>query len=188
MGSLFLISRTLLPLKGSGKEHTYPSNSRCGGNRAFLSFFFPRFLFHGEYVILFIEGVDLATLHYDRRTYSSSVGAQKRTMYREQSALWPSFPLILGCKLNSCRQCVTVNCAFTSEQSSNYHLRFLDGWILCVFFFFLRINNLNTIHVDIFMISLERWKLWVELFRLDEDTTWKSVLRGKKEWKHEWFL
>lgn len=69
MGSLFLISQTLLPLKGSGKEHTYPSNSRCGGNRAFLSFFFPRFLFHGEYVILFIEGVDLATLHYDRRVF-----------------------------------------------------------------------------------------------------------------------
>lgn len=66
---------------------------------------------------------------------SSSVGAQKRTMYREQSARWPSFPLILGWKLNSCRQCVTVNCAFSSEQSSNYHLRsrWMDPFVKAVF-------------------------------------------------------
>lgn len=32
----FSNSSPLATLKGSGKEHTYPSNSRCGGNRAFL--------------------------------------------------------------------------------------------------------------------------------------------------------
>lgn len=45
------------------EQHAYP-RIRIG-NRASLCF--PPFCFTGEYVILFIEGVGLATLHYERR-------------------------------------------------------------------------------------------------------------------------
>ena len=98
---------------------------------------FPPVLFHGGIRDSFHRRRRLShpPLRAALQRSSSSVGAQKRTMYREQSARWPSFPLILGWKLNSCRQCVTVNCAFSSEQSSNYHLRsrWMDPFVKAVF-------------------------------------------------------
>lgn len=92
------------------EQHAYP-RIRIG-NRASLCF--PPVLFHGGIRDSFHRRRRLShpPLRAALQRSSSSVGAQKRTMYREQSARWPSFPLILGWKLNSCRQCVTVNCAF----------------------------------------------------------------------------
>lgn len=144
---------------------------------------FPSFCFTGEYVILFIEGVDLATLRYDRRVrWSSSVGAQKRTMYSGQSARWPSFPLILGWKLNSCRQCVTVNCALISEQSSNYHLR--SRWMDPFAKPSLRIDNLNPSIRS--YVNNEIWSCWsLSYFGWQK---WESFFWKKEEWKYEWFL